>query len=510
MRISLISLPLLALSLAACAADESAAEVGQTEQSLAGDTNYLIVYKSVGKISTAQSDVTTAGGTLLASYPYGVVVASSADPNFAANIKLRAGVRSVAATGGTALAAVPTEIPYTAGAFLPAPAPAAANEELSSYQWNMDMIRAKQARAVTRGKRSVVVGVMDSGIDDSQPDLDGQVDYQRSVTCVGGVADPSAASWSNDWIGHGTHVAGIIGAKDDGLGVVGVAPGASLAAIKVVDDSGLIFPEAFLCGLHWAATHDVQVANASLFLDPNYYWCGNDPAQATVIEAVQRAVRDASKRGTTVFVSAGNESQDLRNKTVPYSDPPETVDDSCKYLPLEMDGVIGVSAVGPTSMLAHYSSYGYNVVHVAAPGGDDGENLPVTAQILSTLPVDSYYYWAAAFWGGRFGTQCPEGLDLNADIPDYGSAPLAATACGTSFGWLDGTSQAAPHATGVAALAISKYGNMSTSTLLDRFENKSTEKSCRDTPNVNCRGDKDYNGVYGYGIIDAYRMVGGR
>ena len=146
------------------------------------------------------------------------------------------------------------------------------------------------------------------------------------------------------------------------------------------------------------------------------------PGKATIIEATQRAVRDAAYRGTTLFVAAGNESQDLPNKTVdPVSG--EAVAKSCKYLPLELEGVVGVSGLGADGTLASYSSYGYGAIHVAAPGGDhDGG--PVSGRILSTLPVNSYYYWAAAFWSGRFGTGCPAGLDLNANLPDYGT-PLA-------------------------------------------------------------------------------------
>ena len=193
LRKSLLSLPIMAASLAACAASTDAGpEVQGTQQALAGDANYIIVYKRTDTAWSAQADVTNAGGTLLSSYPYGVVVASSASPTFAAEMAAKWYVQSVAATGGLAVDALPQKIDYNKGLFLPPPPPAASNEELAPYQWNMNMIRAPQARAVTRGKRSVVVGVMDSGIDDSQPDLAGQVDYQRrrSACVAGGVADP--------------------------------------------------------------------------------------------------------------------------------------------------------------------------------------------------------------------------------------------------------------------------------------------------------------------------------
>jgi lantibiotic leader peptide-processing serine protease len=503
-RARFASSSLLAI-LSACAADSTDPVAIQTvEQALVSEQTYLVVYKLPVPALTANSDVRGAGGTVVASYPYGVVVAKSSAADFASKLSRKLLVQSVAATGGAGIAALPGSVNYNPFRYLPsAPAPSPNSEQLADMQWNMKQIRADGARAITRGRRSVVVGVLDSGIDDSVPDLNGQVDNQRSVTCVGGAPNGDRALWSNDWIGHGTHVAGIIAAKDDGLGVVGVAPGVSLAAINVVNDDALIYPEAFLCGLHWAATHDIQLVNASLILDPWYYYCPSDPVQATITTAVQRAVRDASLKGTTVVAAAGNEGFDLANKTVDaYTEEP--VSNACKLLPAEADGVITVSATGGTGTLAYYSNYGYNVVDVAAPGGDF--NVPVTGnasgQIVSSIPSTSFFYDAAIDWNGRVATGCPEGFDPNA--PDADPSQCAAT-----FAVLQGSSQATPHVTGVAALVISRFGNVGSTGLLANFSRTAKETACTQLDGATCTGSKSYNGFYGYGVIDAARAVQG-
>src|SRR5262249_12402609 len=135
------------------------------------------------------------------------------------------------------------------------PDPGTTSEPLWSRQWDMQAIHVAEAHSVTIGSPNVVVGVLDSGVDAHHPDLASQVDTSLSASCLGGVVDQSFAAWQPTTSGHGTHVAGTIGAARNGIGVVGIAPGVRLAAVKVVDDQGFIFPEAAVCGYMWAATH---------------------------------------------------------------------------------------------------------------------------------------------------------------------------------------------------------------------------------------------------------------
>ena len=87
------------------------------------------------------------------------------------------------------------------------------------------MIKADQANAVNRGSRNVLVGVLDSGIEATHPDLAPNIDAANSVGCTNeGVADTSPAAWAPTTSDHGTHVAGTIAAAQNGIGIAGVAP----------------------------------------------------------------------------------------------------------------------------------------------------------------------------------------------------------------------------------------------------------------------------------------------
>ena len=494
-----------------CAPEASAPrEVAMSVQSLVAETTFIVLYKAATCPTSAAADIKKAGGTLVAAYPEIGVAVARGSAAFHKALSAYGTVDTVAPTTGAGVGALPSRTP---GTRLPkAPPPAPTGEPFAGMQWNMTQIHASEARAITAGSKAVIVGVLDSGIDDSLPDLKGQVDATRSVTCIGGAPNTDPAVWRDDVIGHGSHVAGIIAAKQNGIGVVGVAPGVTLAAIKLSED-GFLYPEAFICGVYWAATHQVSLLNASLFTDPWYYNCPTDPAQRALTIAQQRAVSFASKRGVTLIAAAGNEQQDLAHKV---SDPFSPTDDypveraittACKLLPVELDGVIGVSALGSNARLSYYSSYGLGRVDFAAPGGD--LHLPVTGnasgQVLSPVPAYSYYYQAAADWNGRVAVGCADGLDPNSPAADT-------TLCKETYALLQGTSQAVPHVTGVAALALSKFGKLSTSALVTKLAAGAAQIACPSTayqpypeemPAEICEGTKANNGFYGAGRVDA-------
>jgi lantibiotic leader peptide-processing serine protease len=499
----------LCLGMSACAAEyEDGLDVqgsANTQALEAGQAqSYLIVFKSTTVPTGAKSSVSTAGGTLVASYDkIGVAVAQSTRADFATRLAKVSGVQSVVNTAGMAEDALTTKVPKKKA---PRPGkPSANGEPLAAMQWNMDQIHAKEARAITPGSSSVIVGVIDSGIDDTLPDLKGQVDATRSVTCIGGIPNTARSNWSHDDIGHGSHVSGLIAGKQNGIGIVGVAPGVKLAAVKVTDD-GLVFPEAFICGLYWGATHGFALANASLITDPYYYHCDSNPAQKAIKVAQQRAVNFAQSQGMTVLAAASNESEDLSH---PQFDvwTGEPVTNNCKLLPVELDGVIGVSALAGDRKLAFYSNYGTDGVDLAAPGGD--MNVPVpgneSGQVLSSVPSYSLYYQLASDWNGRVGVGCSDGLDAN----DPASDPAS---CRETYALLQGTSEAVPHATGVAALVLSKFGRMSTSNLLAKLAAGATDTACPAgvyqpypdyMPPATCTGTSANNAFYGKGQVDA-------
>ena len=93
----------------------------------------------------------------------------------------------------------------------------------------------------------VTVGVIDTGIDDMHPDLAGRVDQTRSVSCAAnGIASQAYGSWRDDYF-HGTHVAGIIAANHNSIGIDGIAPDATLVSIKAANSEQLIYPEYVTC-----------------------------------------------------------------------------------------------------------------------------------------------------------------------------------------------------------------------------------------------------------------------
>lgn len=356
-----------------------------------------------------------------------------------------------------------------------------ASADRTGEQWDMSLIRAPQAREVEPGNRDVLVGVLDSGVDPTHPDLVAALDPSRSAGCLSGRADRSPSAWAPTGSIHGTHVAGTIAAADDGRGVTGVAPGVRIAAVKVVDDEGFIYPEYAVCGFMWAAQQRMRVTNSSYFVDPWLFTCTDEPGQAVAHEAVRRAVQYATAAGVFNVAAVGNEGADLANPVQDVRSPDNIlaprsrpVDDDCDVLPAELAGVTAVSAVGSQRSRSSYSSYGSDVVDVAGPGGDR--------------------------------TQLPEGSSSGcvlSTIPD-------------GYGYACGTSMAAPHVAGVAALLASAHPDAGPEQLATLLADGASQLPCPadDDPDsyldpdsgrfdTGCTGDA----FYGHGLVDALDAV---
>jgi hypothetical protein len=482
------------------AGDSAAADEATQASALTSGRSYLVSFTGGSIPSNAAALVSTAGGTVTARYnAVGIVLARSGSASFATTLRGLAGIDAVGAVDSVHTGIGPvrgkTSAHRTHGS-----RPVAGNDPLSFRQWDMDQIHAPQARAIAGGKKSVLVGLLDSGIDASHAELGGQVDASASVSCVGGVPNTSASAWT-DIIGHGTHMSGIIAGKKNGVGIVGVAPGVKLAAVKVAIDDvndpnfSLVFPDAFVCGLDWAISHDFDLMNASLTIDPftapiDDIFCSDQPDRAAIVKMVRRAVLAASRKNIALVAAAGNFALDLAklDETTGGTD--------CKVIPVQLPRVIGVSSIGVTKKLAFYSDYGFGAVDLTAPGGDGLVPNPAvtdteaSGQVLSSVPADSVYYALAAEWDGQ--------------IQDCSVTPCA------TYAYLQGTSMAAPHVTGVAALLISKYGRLSPETLLAKLSLSATALACPPAPYdpagfgpMNCAGPAFYNNFYGAGIVDA-------
>jgi subtilisin family serine protease len=331
-------------------------------------------------------------------------------------------------------------------------------EPLASQQWDMRMIRAFAANKVERGKRVVDVGILDSGVDGLHPDF--MTNGRSSVDCARGhnsvILQPDGPGVGTpdpcvDNQVHGTHVAGTVGARLNGIGIRGVAPGVTIVPVKTCDASGYCYASAVVDGITYAGQIELDVINMSFFVDDDAFQestefkCLDDPEQRAFRVAVQRALDYAISRGVTPIAALGNSNSDLG----PH--------DGCKVIPAESTGVIGVSALGPQSEKASYSSYGYGPADVAAPGGNGST---CDATILSTLP-------------------------------------------GGGYGCLQGTSMASPHAAGVAALIVSRFGTLqggdmvlSPATVTARLRNTAIDI-----------GAAGYDECFGKGRVDALRAV---
>ncbi len=451
---------------------------------------YLVLAPSGQSADRAADRVAAAGGTVAAAYQeIGVLVARSSDPQFSSRVAGK-GVDSVASTAGLGSL---LDDESTTGTQAPADTDATGTPEgepLFGAQWDMRQIDLPEAHRVTTGDPSVVVGVLDSGISSSHPDLAGQIARDKSASCLGGVVDTSETAWNPTTSDHGTHVAGTIAAALNGVGIAGVAPGAKVASVKVVNDDGYIYPEAAVCGFMWAATHGMQVTNNSYFIDPWEFNCRNDARQRPVWQAVQRAIRYSSAQGVLNIASAGNSNVDLQHKFVDSGSPNDgsypvedrTITGACVDLPAEAPGVVTVSATGYKRLKSYYSSYGQGVVEVAAPGGDTRQRNPNVSTISDAI--------LSTTW-----------------------SPVTRT---DGYGYKQGTSMASPHAAGVAALALSAHPGMQPGQLASFLQRTAEALPCPegvydprpglDQYRAECTGGAR-NGFYGAGEVNALDAV---
>ncbi len=454
----------LAAPVAAAAPDVPASKAGCDTTST--PYNYVVLYQPHTSQAGVDAELTAKCGSRVAYYPeIGVAVASSRNADFADRIgvyRAYSGSREVAepSTSGAAAARAQarTEMEGEETTEL------VTATDLAAEQWDMRMIKAPQANAINEGSRSVTVGVLDSGIEPTHPALAHSLDPAASAGCNTGAPDTDPAAWAPTTSDHGTHVAGTIVGKDTTRGFTGVAPGVRMASVKVVNDDGYIFPEAAVCGFMWAAKQGFEVTNNSYYVDPGMFYCPERPGDSAAYEAVRRAVSYSQRQGVLNVAAAGNSGFDLADP--PANDPnrQHPVDSGCAILPKGLDGVVTVSAVGYKGTKSSYSNYGARQIDVTAPGGDRTQ-LPPGAESGCTL---------SSVFGGQYGTKC-------------------------------GTSMAAPHAAGVAALIASRYPDIPPQAVSTLLRAKADRVPCGDADE--CTGPASYNSFYGHGLVDALAAV---
>ena len=329
-------------------------------------------------------------------------------------------------------------------------------------QWGLDAINAPEAwNAGYKGKNATVF-ILDTGIDIDHPDLAGNLDIDLSVSFV-----PDNPSFDDDR-GHGTHVAGIIAAADNSMGVIGVAPEAKIVAVKVLNSSGSGYFSWINAGIIYAADNGADVINMSLgaTLKRSGFYSGSDwlsPLDvASLVLAQQRAVDYAYKKGAVIVTSAGNNGYNLDGSA------------SWFVMPGGLQKVVTVSATAPECWIlnrldnpfldipAFYTNFGKSLIEIAAPGGDYDCDSP---GLVYGYPVYVFDFVLSTYPGG--------------------------------YAWMAGTSMASPHVAGVAALVIGKNGGQMSPVDV-------TQKLLKTADKIDSNGISPY---FGYGRVNACRAV---
>jgi subtilisin family serine protease len=446
----------------------------------------------------------------------------------------------------------------------PAVATSVAAEPLADRQWDMQMIGATVdgSYAIGTGDPDVLVGIIDTGIDASHPDLAPNFDsslsrnFTTDIPLIDGPCEyPSCKDPADvDQNGHGTHTAGTVGAALNGLGIAGVAPTVTLVNLRAGQDSGFFFLFETLAALTYAADNGVDVVNMSFFTDPWLFNCRDNPLdspeeqieQQTIIDSSNEALDYAYGHGVTLIAAEGNEHTNLDAPTYDAISPDyppgsekvrANIDNDCLIIPTEGNHVISVSALGSTGRKAYYSNYGLEQTVVSAPGGDRREFFGTPQyngaglRVLSTYPAEVAI--AEKLITRNFKPRTPLA------VVDCEGKRSKKSTCGV-YVYLQGTSMASPHAVGVAALIISAIGSgtgadfgadpaaveaalRATATNADDFfaaRGEDWRDFCPEPPtkfhyddttlpvdppdwDALCQGDADLNGFYGDGVVNA-------
>lgn len=279
--------------------------------------------------------------------------------------------------------------------------------------WGIDRIDAERVWPGGNTADPVKVGIIDTGIDLAHPDLKDNI--------KGGMSAVNYTASYNDDNGHGTHVAGIVGAIDNTIGVIGVGPNINLYAVKVLDRRGSGWLSDIIEGLDWAIANHLQVVNMSL-------------GTTADVQSFREAVQRVNAAGIVQVAAAGNDG-----KAVNY--------------PAAYPEVIAVSATDGANKIASWSSRGQEV-DLAAPG----------VNIYSTYK-------------------------------------------GSTYQTLSGTSMAAPHVAGAAALVIntSIVGTSYDVNLNNKWDPSEVQKKLQDR--ATDFGALGFDNLYGYGLVNAYSAV---
>lgn len=433
---------LAALAAVSCVAMASPAFAGK----------YIVQAGTAGFPADFDAQVIRAGGVLEKTFPFGVAIVSGPDSGLGA----MDGITVARDLGFDTVRSVRQEADLEFGT----PPNSGDDDERFDFQWGHNYVGAQESWANGHRGAGVRVAVLDGGFDLDHPDLAPNINLALSQDFTGEglqYALPNPFS-------HGSHTAGTIAAADNGIGTIGVAPEAELVLVKVLGDAGSGSFANVISGIFHAANVGADVANMSLGTiiprgsnDP-----GNAPGDSAAISALANAVKAAItyayEQGVTVVVSAGNAGADLDG------------DGSNVRFQTGFPHTIGVSALttlnwasdpaNATLVPASYTNYGTSMVDFGAPGGSGdypgNEFCQVSNRFLPCWVFDLVYSTGNGGW--------------------Y---------------WSAGTSMAAPHAAGVAALIISETGNSDPDFVASEMRKRAVDG-----------GKKGKDDFYGHGVAN--------
>lgn len=415
--------------------------------------------------ATQEAAVVAAGGKVRYAHASGLAVVSADRADFLQAVKASGAIRS-GALDQVLQFKMPTRSFEISEAQMQEAAAAQPTDAFYRFiQWAPQSVKAPAAWAAGYTGRGVRVAVIDGGIFGTHPDLAANVDTAAARSFVPGPEGSCAAAWNcdtgNTW--HGTHVAGIVAAPNNGLGVVGIAPDATIVPVKALHNGGGSFASVIAAILYASSEGRADIINMSLGADFNK----GGPDAAELLSSMNRALNTAARNGSLVVSSAGNDSYDLDHSRNLVTVPAQ----SGNGLAVSSTGPLGY-ALGATnfSRLSSFSNYGRSAINVAAPGGD----FALEGNALCTMP---------------------RSVSGTVTVPCWVFDMVISTTRG-GWGWLAGTSMAAPAASAVAALIKQRYPGISVGALKNELQRATDDE-----------GKRGADPVYGRGYINAWKAV---
>lgn len=447
---------------------------------------YVVTAKGNGFSSKLEREVQAAGGTVTARLPQiGIAIVESNDPGFESRASTVSGVHSVARD-----VTLQFEVPESHRVDVDAANPPNSGDDdyFFDLQWGHAAVDA--AGAWNRGFRGkgATVAVLDSGIACAHPDIAPNLLTADSASFV---PDEGVCLQRVNAFNHGSHVAGTIASPDNGIGTIGVAPEAKIIAVKVLsENTGSGSFAGIIQGIVHAADKGADVINMSLGVRGGLPVNGPGANEVReLINATARATKYARKKNALIVVSAGNDGRDLdKDSSTQICDADnECFNANLRAFPGELPAVLTISATAPIGWakdpggnldyLASYSNYGQSAIDFAGPGGD--AEYPGNENCTVAGITNPCWVFDLVFSVGGYGQATPGG-------------PLTA-----SYNWTAGTSMAAPHVSGVAALIIGKNGGKMSPAAVERVLRQSADDL----------GKPGNDSHYGGGRVNAARAV---